>query len=151
VDLSGSGEIREHPLGQGTVDLSNLLGSPIGQTDIMLIRLSDVEQYPSWGCLQKEQDIGRTGHPNASGNVPEAFARQQIGGHHLSGEWNTTSGPDQIIFLANGIRLQGRIRLFDNFTVQLVRGIGTQLVYKHAISAIHPVEPIELMDPASTE
>ncbi|KLK89479.1 hypothetical protein AA309_31210 [Microvirga vignae] len=53
------------------------------------------------------------------------------------------------IFLANGIRLQGQIKSFDNFTVQLVRGNGTQIVYKHAISAIHPVEPVELTDPAS--
>jgi host factor-I protein len=53
------------------------------------------------------------------------------------------------IFLANGIRLQGQIRSFDNFTVQLVRGNGTQVVYKHAISAIHPVEPIQLLDPTS--
>jgi host factor-I protein len=50
------------------------------------------------------------------------------------------------IFLANGIRLQGQIRSFDSFTVQLVRGNGTQIVYKHAISAIHPVEPVELVD-----
>jgi host factor-I protein len=53
------------------------------------------------------------------------------------------------IFLANGIRLQGQIRSFDNFTIQLVRGSGTQVVYKHAISAINPAEPIELTDPAS--
>ncbi|QRM36095.1 RNA chaperone Hfq [Microvirga sp. VF16] len=53
------------------------------------------------------------------------------------------------IFLANGIRLQGQIRSFDNFTVQLVRGNGTQIVYKHAISAIHPAEPVQLIDPAS--
>ena len=50
------------------------------------------------------------------------------------------------VFLANGIRLQGQIRWFDNFTVQLVRGNGTQIVYKHAISAIHPAEPVELAD-----
>ncbi len=50
------------------------------------------------------------------------------------------------IFLANGIRLQGQIRSFDNFTVQLVRGNGTQLVYKHAISAIYPAEPVQLFD-----
>jgi host factor-I protein len=50
------------------------------------------------------------------------------------------------MFLVNGIRLQGQIRWFDNFTVQLVRGNGTQIVYKHAISAIHPAEPVELTD-----
>jgi host factor-I protein len=32
------------------------------------------------------------------------------------------------IFLANGIRLQGQIRSFDSFTVQLVRGNGIQIV-----------------------
>jgi host factor-I protein len=53
------------------------------------------------------------------------------------------------VFLANGIRLQGQIRSFDNFTIRLVRGTGTQVVYKHAISAIHPAEPIQLIDPAS--
>jgi host factor-I protein len=53
------------------------------------------------------------------------------------------------IFLVNGIRLQGQIRSFDNFTVQLARGNGTQIVYKHAISAIHPVEPVQLTDPTS--
>src|SRR5215213_11791867 len=55
------------------------------------------------------------------------------------------------MFLANGIRLQGQIRSFDNFTVQLVRGNGTQVVYKHAISAILPAEPVRLMDPTSSE
>ncbi len=53
------------------------------------------------------------------------------------------------IFLANGIKLQGQIRSFDNFTVQLVRGGGTQIVYKHAISTVHPAEPVELTDPTS--
>ncbi|KFG69354.1 RNA chaperone Hfq [Microvirga sp. BSC39] len=53
------------------------------------------------------------------------------------------------IFLANGIRLQGQIRSFDNFTIRLDRGGGTQVIYKHAISAINPAEPIQLIDPAS--
>ena len=54
------------------------------------------------------------------------------------------------IFLANGIRLQGQIRSFDSYTVQLIRGNGTQVVYKHAISAIHPAVPIELPDLTSS-
>jgi host factor-I protein len=52
---------------------------------------------------------------------------------------------DVTMFLVNGIRLQGQIRQFDNFTVMLVRGSGTQVVFKHAISAIHPAEPVELI------
>jgi host factor-I protein len=58
---------------------------------------------------------------------------------------------DVTMFLVNGIRLQGQIRRFDNFTVQLVRGASTQIVYKHAISAIHPAEPVQLADSASFE
>jgi host factor-I protein len=49
---------------------------------------------------------------------------------------------DVTMFLVNGIKLQGQIKQFDNFTVLLVRGSGTQLVYKHAISAINPAEPV---------
>jgi host factor-I protein len=51
------------------------------------------------------------------------------------------------MFLVNGIKLQGQIRSFDSFTVQLVRGTGTQVVYKHAISAIDPAEPVQLTVP----
>jgi host factor-I protein len=54
------------------------------------------------------------------------------------------------IFLANGIRLQGQIRSFDNYTVQLARGNSSQVVFKHAISAINPAQPIELTDPTSS-
>jgi host factor-I protein len=53
------------------------------------------------------------------------------------------------IFLANGIRLQGQIRSFDNYTVQLARGSSSQVVFKHAISAINPAGPIQLNDPIS--
>jgi host factor-I protein len=54
---------------------------------------------------------------------------------------------DVTMFLVNGIRLQGQIKQFDNFTVQLVRGNSAQIIYKHAISAIHPVDAIQLFDP----
>ncbi len=49
---------------------------------------------------------------------------------------------DVTMFLVNGIKLQGQIRQFDNFTVLLVRGSSTQVVYKHAISAIYPAEAV---------
>jgi host factor-I protein len=52
-----------------------------------------------------------------------------------------------MMFLVNGIKLVGRIKRFNNYTVQLARGTSTQIVYKHAISAINPVEPVELTDP----
>ncbi len=53
------------------------------------------------------------------------------------------------VFLVTGIRLQGRIKRFDNFTVELARGDSSQIIYKHAISAINPAEPIQLADPSN--
>jgi host factor-I protein len=61
------------------------------------------------------------------------------------------SETEVMLFLVNGIKLVGRIKRFDSYTVQLVRGAGTQIVYKHAISAINPAEPVPLTDPASLE
>ena len=57
------------------------------------------------------------------------------------------SNIDVTMFLVNGIKLLGRIRRFDSFTIQLVRGDSSQIIYKHAISTIHPAEPVLLPDP----
>jgi host factor-I protein len=54
-----------------------------------------------------------------------------------------------MMFLANGVRLQGYIRSFDKYSVQLVRGDSAQIVFKHTISAINPEEDIELSDKAA--
>jgi host factor-I protein len=56
-----------------------------------------------------------------------------------------------MMFLVNGIRLLGRIRRFDNFTVELVRDGRSQIIYKHAISAINPAEPVPLTGQGSFE
>ena len=50
------------------------------------------------------------------------------------------------IFLVNGVKLQGIITWFDNFSVLLRRDGHTQLVYKHAISTVMPAAPIALFD-----
>ena len=50
------------------------------------------------------------------------------------------------IFLVNGVKLQGIITWFDNFSVLLRRDGHTQLVYKHAISTVMPGAPIALFD-----
>ena len=44
------------------------------------------------------------------------------------------------IFLINGVKLQGNITWFDNFCVLLRRDGQSQLVYKHAISTIAPID-----------
>ena len=43
------------------------------------------------------------------------------------------------VFLINGIKLQGIITWFDNYSMLLKREGHIQLVYKHAISTIMPV------------
>ena len=45
------------------------------------------------------------------------------------------------IFLVKGVKLQGVITWFDNFSLLLRREGSSQLVYKHAISTIMPAEP----------
>ena len=55
------------------------------------------------------------------------------------------------IFLVNGVKLQGIITWFDNFSVLLRRDGHTQLVYKHAISTVMPGAPIQLFDPAAAQ
>jgi len=52
------------------------------------------------------------------------------------------------VFLVNGVKLQGIITWFDNFSVLLRRDGHTQLVYKHAISTVMPGAPIQLFDAA---
>jgi len=55
------------------------------------------------------------------------------------------------VFLVNGVKLQGIVTWFDNFSVLLRRDGHTQLVYKHAISTVMPSVPVQLFDPGKTE
>lgn len=55
------------------------------------------------------------------------------------------------IFLVSGVKLQGIISWFDNFSVLLRRDSHAQLVYKHAISTVMPSEPIQLFEPSEEE
>lgn len=48
------------------------------------------------------------------------------------------------MFLVKGVKLQGIITWFDNFSVLLRRDGNAQLVYKHAISTVMPGGPIDL-------
>ncbi|MEL0042876.1 MAG: RNA chaperone Hfq [Candidatus Puniceispirillum sp.] len=50
------------------------------------------------------------------------------------------------VFLVNGVKLQGIVTWFDNFSILLKRDQHIQLVYKHAISTIMPVAPIQLQE-----
>jgi len=48
------------------------------------------------------------------------------------------------IFLINGVRIQGRVRSFDTFTILVEDGRQQTLVYKHAISTIVPAEKLQI-------
>ena len=50
------------------------------------------------------------------------------------------------MFLVKGVKLQGIITWFDNFSVLLRRDGQVQLIYKHAISTIMPSQPVDLTD-----
>lgn len=55
------------------------------------------------------------------------------------------------VYLMCGVKLQGIITWFDNFSMLLRRDGHTQLVYKHAVSTIMPSEPVQLFDGESDD
>ncbi len=50
------------------------------------------------------------------------------------------------MFLVKGVKLQGIVTWFDNFSVLLRRDGQSQLIYKHAISTIMPAGQIDFSD-----
>jgi host factor-I protein len=54
------------------------------------------------------------------------------------------AGVQVTMFLVNGVMLQGRIAAFDLFCMLLEREGYVQLAYKHAVSTVQPVTPVDL-------
>lgn len=54
------------------------------------------------------------------------------------------SGVQVTMFLVNGVMLQGHIAAYDLFCVLLERDGFVQMAYKHAVSTIQPVSPVDL-------
>ena len=48
------------------------------------------------------------------------------------------------MFLVKGVKLQGIVTWFDNFSVLLRRDGQSQLIYKHAISTIMPAQTVDV-------
>lgn len=48
------------------------------------------------------------------------------------------------MFLVKGVKLQGIVTWFDNFSVLLRRDGQSQLIYKHAISTVMPGGPFDI-------
>ena len=57
-----------------------------------------------------------------------------------------------IVHLVNGFQIKGNVRGFDSFTVVLDSMGKQQMVYKHAISTITPMHPLNCaFDPEKKE
>ena len=56
-----------------------------------------------------------------------------------------------VMYLLNGFQIRGLVRGFDNFTVIVEQDGKQQLVYKHAISTISPLSPLEIIVPERRE
>ena len=50
------------------------------------------------------------------------------------------------VFLINGVKLQGGMTWFDDSSLLLRRDGHTQLVYKHAVSTIMPVQAVDVVE-----
>ena len=55
------------------------------------------------------------------------------------------------VFLINGVKLQGFITWFDNYSILLKRDGHIQLIYKHAVSTIMPATVIDLQEQLTPE
>ena len=65
----------------------------------------------------------------------------------LSARRNRTS---VTVFLVNGFQMRGIVTGFDSFTVVLLSEGRQQMIYKHAISTIAPLSPIDLHEADET-
>ena len=70
--------------------------------------------------------------PGRQGNLQDAFL------NHLR-----RSKIPVTMFLVKGVKLQGIVTWFDNFSILLRRDGQSQLVYKHAISTIMPGQSLD--------
>ena len=50
------------------------------------------------------------------------------------------------MFLMNGFPMRGVVRGFDSFVVILETDGKQQMIYKHAISTVCPIHPVELRE-----
>lgn len=50
-----------------------------------------------------------------------------------------------VIYLVNGFQIRGLVRGFDNFTVIIENEGKQQLVYKHAVSTISPLNNVPIV------
>lgn len=96
---------------------------------------------------------GRTLSPRPSSSLPaEEISGGGGGGRQASQQGNLQDAFLNLLrknktpvtmFLVKGVKLQGIVTWFDNFSILLRRDGQSQLVYKHAISTIMPGQHID--------
>ena len=53
---------------------------------------------------------------------------------------------DLTVYLMNGVPIKGRVISFDNFTILIEVDKKQNLIFKHAVSTILPIKPIQYKD-----
>ena len=86
--------------------------------------------------------------PKAEAEVPAATVVPVVAGkgQNLQDQFLNLLRKNKIpvtMFLVKGVKLQGIVTWFDNFSILLRRDGQSQLVYKHAVSTIMPSQPID--------
>ncbi|MFL0356571.1 RNA chaperone Hfq [Erythrobacter sp. GH1-10] len=85
-------------------------------------------------------------------STPGGGDRSSSGGRQSGGQGNLQDAFLNLLrknktpvtmFLVKGVKLQGIVTWFDNFSILLRRDGQSQLVYKHAISTIMPGQPVD--------
>jgi host factor-I protein len=89
-----------------------------------------------------------TARPRAKKPEPEVVTPPPFGkGQNLQDQFLNLLRKNKIpvtMFLVKGVKLQGIVTWFDNFSILLRRDGASQLVYKHAISTVMPSTPIDV-------
>lgn len=81
-----------------------------------------------------------------SEEAPEKVTPITVKGGNLQDQFLNFLRKEKIavtMFLVKGVKLQGIVTWFDNFSILLRRDGQSQLVYKHAISTIMPGQPVD--------
>jgi host factor-I protein len=91
------------------------------------------------------------GHAMSDLALPAAEARKSGNLQEVFLSAVQRAGEPVTMFLVNGVMLQGRVVAFDLFCLLLEREGLAQLVYKHAISTVQPLNPVSLQDEPEDE
>ena len=82
----------------------------------------------------------------AEPEVPAERPQGKVAGQNLQDQFLNLLRKNKVpvtMFLVKGVKLQGIVTWFDNFSILLRRDGQSQLVYKHAVSTIMPSLPID--------